>query len=142
MAIVIIDENKFENVKIAVTEKEQQIGLMNVPWPPPLLLFPYKQANIKKFWMKNVESPLDIIFCKANEVIYIGVGEPFNEESIGPNESCNLVLEAPYGFVDYNNISVGSKIRIKYNKEELQYILKNGSPKLEINDKNNKDQKW
>lgn len=139
MATIIIGDNIFENIKLAITPEEQTIGLMNVPYPPPLLLFPYKKAAIKKFWMKDTPSPLDIIFCNCNCVIYIGKGEPFNESLIGPNENCDLVLEAPHGFVDYHNISVGDKIKVRYNKFEIENILKNGSPKMENNAKKNKN---
>ena len=136
MATLIIDDNKFDGIKLAVTNEEQNLGLMNVEWPPPLLLFPYKKAGVRKFWMLNTPSPLDIIFCNANRVIYVGRGEPFNSEDlIGPNENCTLVLEAPNGFVDYHDIKVGSKVRVRYNPEELANILKNGSPK--VNAENN-----
>lgn len=139
MATIIIGDNIFENVSLAVTSEEQNRGLMGKPYPPPLLLFPYKKASIKKFWMKDTPSPLDIIFCNANCVIYIGKGEPFNENLIGPNEKSNLVLEAPHGFVDYYNISVGDKIRVRYNKVEIENVIKNGSPKLENNAEKDKN---
>jgi uncharacterized membrane protein (UPF0127 family) len=126
MAILFLENNKFEEVKVAATKEEQKRGLMFVK-SPHLLLFPYKEAKVKKFWMKNVPSYLDIIFCKQGKVIYICEGFPFNEELLGPDEKTDLVLEAPLGFVQYYNVKVGSKIKVKYNVEEIMNILKKGS---------------
>jgi uncharacterized protein len=129
MATIFVDEKKFDQIKLAISPEEQNKGLMGVEWPPPLLLFPYKTAAIRQFWMKNTPSPLDIIFCNSNHVIYIGEGEPFNSKKlIGPNENSTFVLEAPRGFADYHDIKVGSKIRVVYTSAELYDIVKNGSP--------------
>jgi len=136
MAFIIIDGIEFENVQLAVTDNEQNAGLMGVN-TPTLMAFPYKKAGIHKFWMKETPLALDIIFCKANEVIYIGKGEPYNHKTlIGPEYPVDLVLEAPRGFVDFHNINVGSRLRMRYSKSELVNIMKNGSPKLEnVHDK-------
>jgi uncharacterized protein len=117
------DNIKIKNVKTAITKQQQVLGLM---WEtePYLLFFPYKQASIKKFWMKNTPSSLDIIFCKANTVIYIAKGEPYNENFVGPDQDVDFVLEAPFGFAEENNIKIGSKIKPTYSQFEILQILK------------------
>ena len=127
MASVIIDEQEFENVSLAITKREQDQGLKGIG-QPTLMAFPYKQAGVRKFWMQETPKSLDIIFCRAGKVIYIGAGEPYNcDDKIGPNVACDLVLEAPKGFVDYHNISVGSSIRMRYKRAEIMKIIKSGS---------------
>jgi len=135
MARVFINDKFVGDIKIAADPQSQAKGLMGVDWPPHPLLFPYKTSGVRKFWMKNTASPLDIIFCRANEVIYIGEGEPFNaEDLVGPDDNCDLVLEFPKGFVAQANVGIGSKVRVKYSKDELLDIMKNGSPKFKESD--------
>ena len=122
-SLILHDSKKIDNIKFAITREEQYQGLMDIDWPPPLMVFPYKKAAIKKFWMKNTPSPLDIIFCYANRVIYIDNGIPFDETHVGPNKPCDLVIEAPLGFAQENGIKVGSKVRAKFERDELIKIL-------------------
>lgn len=122
-SIILHGIKEIGNVRFAITRDEQRKGLMNVDWPPPLMVFPYKKAAIRKFWMKDTPSPLDIIFCSANRVIYIDYGVPFDEARVGPNRPCDLVIEGPLGFAQENGIKVGSKIRAKFAQDELIKIL-------------------
>lgn len=82
---------------VAVTEQEQQYGLMNRSWPPPIMVFPYKRAEVRRFWMKNTISPLDIVFCRESCVVGIFNGNPCSTALIGPNEPSDLVVELPAG---------------------------------------------
>ncbi|HUU87010.1 MAG TPA: DUF192 domain-containing protein [Candidatus Glassbacteria bacterium] len=122
-SIIFHGTKEIGNIKFAITRDEQRKGLMNVDWPPPLMVFPYKKASIRKFWMKDTPSPLDIIFCHANKVIYIDYGVPFNETRVGPDRPCDLVIEGPLGFAEKNGIRVGSKVRAKFARDELIKIL-------------------
>ena len=124
MSYVKIGKTKIKNVKFAISNDEQARGLMGVDWEPPVMVFPYKKAEIKKFWMKNTKIPLDIIFCKDGKVIYIGVGRPFVEDKlIGPNYPSDLVIETPGGFCSYNKIEIGDPIKIKLGKKILRRII-------------------
>ncbi len=106
--------------KVALTEKEQQQGLMHVAWPPPNLIFPFKKPKIVKFWMKGTPSPLDIVFAKDNKIIAIYQGEPFNTTLIGPEDKLtDLVAEFPSGTVDRLKISIGQSIQPIYSRETL-----------------------
>ena len=95
---IFIGKHKFTTL-VAITEKEQCDGLMNQPWPPPVMTFPYKIAEIRKFWMKATISPLDIIFCRDDKIIKICRGEPMSTQLVGPNEPSDMVVEIPYGTV-------------------------------------------
>lgn len=95
---------------VAITEDEHRIGLMYQKWPPPIMVFPYKRASIRRFWMKNTQTPLDIIFCRANHVIGIFKGEPLSTTLVGPNEPSDLVIELPAGTAASLGLSVGDYV--------------------------------
>ena len=114
---------KIGNIKlhtlIAYTEEEQARGLMWKKWPPPVMSFIYDTPGIKKFWMKNTISPLDIVFCKDNKVIAIKSGEPNSLDLIGPNKKSDLVVELPKGTVKKLGIKVGQAVTLTYSLETL-----------------------
>lgn len=99
---------------IALTKEEQAYGLMYKLWPPPVMSFPYEDARIRKFWMKNTSSPLDIVFCKSNQVISIVEGTPFSLDFIGPDKSSDLVVELPLGFAQRMKITAGTEVHLQY----------------------------
>jgi len=107
-----IGESEFDAI-FAISEQEQSRGLMGVPWPPPAMAFPYNSAGIRKFWMHNTISPLDIIFCCAGKVIAVMAGEPLSTRNIGPDEPCDLVVELPKGTASACGISRGSPVQIE-----------------------------
>ncbi len=124
MGALILNAITFNNVKFAITQKEQEYGLMGEAYPPPIMVFPFKIAKIRKFWMKNTLAPLDIIFCNARKVIHIARGIPLDSDNlIGPNKACDLVIETPAGFCYDNSISLGSFAKIKYDKRILTKLL-------------------
>src|SRR5689334_20160573 len=120
---VIIDGIEFEAIA-AITDDEQIVGLMYRQWPPPVMFFPYKKADIRKFWMKNTISPLDIIFCLGHKIIDIKSGSPHSTTMIGPNEPVDLVIEFPKGTAEKYGFSKGSIVSVKYSAETAaKYLL-------------------
>lgn len=103
-----IGENVFETL-VASHPSEQERGLMGVPFPPPVMSFPYKNATVAKFWMKNTPSPLDIVFVSNGFVTQLHQGEPFSLEPIGHNLLSDLVIELPLGTVKSCGIELGQK---------------------------------
>lgn len=121
--IIIIGNNKFQTL-VAVTSKEHEIGLMFKPWPPPIMSFPYDTASVKKFWMKNTPSPLDIIFCRCGFIIDIQEGKPYDRTLIGPNSPVDLVIEVPYGMAQNYGMRIGDSVQIKYSMDTLVKKIK------------------
>ena len=97
---------------LAVSEHEQQRGLMFVEQPVPYMAFLYNEPRVNKFWMQNTPSPLDIVFCYKNKVAEICYGKPHSTEIIGSNAFSDLVLELPHGDAERLGIKVGSDIRL------------------------------
>ena len=125
---VIIGSAEFD-VIVAATEQEQSKGLMGVPWPPPPMAFPYDTAGIRKFWMHNTISPLDIVFCCAGHVIAIMHGEPLSTRNIGPDEPCDLVVELPRGTAGACGIAVGSPVKLAKSIVAVAKSIEQGSLK-------------
>lgn len=113
----------FEGVLAAISPEEQAYGLMYKSWPPPIMVFPYKKSERRNFWMKNTISPLDIIFCKENEIIEIANGKPLSMANISSKKPTDLVIEMPHGTVEKYNIKIGDKIRLKYSIETLSKMF-------------------
>lgn len=105
--------------RVAITEDEQRQGLMFQKWPPPIMVFPYRTAGYRRFWMKNTISPLDIVFCKANQVIGIFKGEPLSTKLVGPDEPADLVVELPAGTADQLGLQVGDYVGYSPTKETI-----------------------
>jgi len=122
MAGIIISGNHYDNVRFAITEEEQIKGLM-YRLRPVMMVFAYKKASNRNFWMKDTPSPLDIIFCNNRKVVHIAKGIPFSEDLIASNFPCDLVVETYSGFCRKNNIRNGSDIKIKYDKIILQKLM-------------------
>jgi uncharacterized membrane protein (UPF0127 family) len=122
---VYIGDHEFETL-VAVTMDEHIQGLMNKQWPPPVMAFPYKNADYRKFWMKNTPSPLDIVFARAGKIVGIFKGEPLTTRSVGPEGLSDLVVEFPYGTVEKLQIRVGDDIRVCYSVNTAVKIMKNG----------------
>lgn len=119
---IIIGNNIFDTL-VAVTEDEHARGLMYKKWPPPVMIFPYKTADVRRFWMRNTISPLDIIFCKENKIVDIKYGEPLSTKLIGPIEPVDLVIELPYGTAKNAGIKIGDDVSIVYSTQTLNRIL-------------------
>jgi uncharacterized protein len=118
MSKIVIGENKFTTL-IAITEKEHMQGLMYQPFPPPIMSFPYKVAKPRKFWMLNTVSPLDIIFCRAGEVIGIYDGVPHSRELVGSDEPTDLVIELPKGYAEKFSVNTKTKVKLIYSIDSL-----------------------
>lgn len=108
---VYIGDNIFPTY-LAISGQEQQRGLMNIKWPPPIMSFVYTSPQINKFWMKNTPSPLDIIFCCGGKILEICKGEPFSTSVIGSNKCSDLVIELPFGTTISTGIKLGHKVGI------------------------------
>lgn len=115
---IILGNHEFTTL-IALTEEEQNRGLMGVVWPPPVMCFPKEKPVISKYWMKNTPSPLDIVFCHAGKVIKIEAGVPFSEKRVGPDRPVDLVVELPWGTSERHSIASGTAVRLVYGMEAL-----------------------
>lgn len=115
---VIIGKHKLGTL-VALTEEEQERGLKGASWPPPIMSFPFVSATIRKFWMHETTTPLDIIFCKAGKIVSIHRGEPLSLKFMGPNSPTDLVIESPAGTVAERNVQIGQDVQLRYSVKTL-----------------------
>lgn len=111
---------------VAVTEAEQCLGLMHQKWPPPIMVFPYRRAAHRRFWMKNTATPLDIIFCRASCVVGVFNGEPFSTKLVGPDEPADLVIELPAGTAASLGLTIGDYVGFSPTKMTMERQEKYG----------------
>jgi hypothetical protein len=118
-AVVSIDGQTINIIKVAKTPAEQSQGLSN---HAPLMenegmLFEFKDKQIRQFWMKDMLFPLDIIWINDSRIINISKNLPPE----GPNPTkiyssmtpadtvleINAGLSDKYGFKADDQISIG-----------------------------------
>lgn len=78
------------------------------------MLFEFKDFDIRNFWMKNMQFPLDILFISDNEILEITSLQPpttNNIPSYTSKNKVNKVLEINAGLSKKLNIKVGDKIK-------------------------------
>ncbi|MCX6796303.1 MAG: DUF192 domain-containing protein, partial [Candidatus Falkowbacteria bacterium] len=82
------------------------------------MLFIFPDYQVRSFWMKDMNFPLDIIWIKDDKIVKISANlapegnQPKNIYS--SDEPVNYVLEVNAGFCGKNKIKIG---------EQIQYFL-------------------
>ena len=92
----------------AKTAKSRTKGLMHVKDLPEYsgMLFIWDEYKKHKIWMKNTLIPLDIIFAKDNNIIFIKENaQPHDLTVIDPPVPVNYVLEVNAGVVKNHDIN-------------------------------------
>ncbi len=103
------------SVELADTPAEHGIGLMHRNYLPidHGMLFDYQSPQRIKFWMRNTFISLDMIFIRDDGTIaFIAENTvPHSEQTIGPREPVQAVLEFPGGTVARLAIKPGDVVR-------------------------------
>ena len=115
--LITIDGTKVKT-EIADTQEKMTKGLSG---RPELLdgygmLFVYQTPQVVTFWMPDMYFPIDMIFLKNNQVVYIETDVPNPPldtpkqelKRYTPPEPVDMVLEVPSGFSQKHQIQVGS----------------------------------
>jgi uncharacterized membrane protein (UPF0127 family) len=102
-------------VELALTPAKRELGLMyrNHMDEDAGMLFVFPSAGRLRFWMKNTEIPLDMIFADSTGRI-VGIvanAEPYSEQSVGPDADAQYVLEVNGGFCARHGVQVGDRMR-------------------------------
>ena len=102
-------------LELAMSADEQKKGLSGRDILPPDtgMLFIFDKPASYRFWMKDMNFPIDIIWISENhKVIYIAksLDPKTYPHSFGPSSDSKYVLEAVSGFSDKNNLREGDVI--------------------------------
>ncbi len=105
-------------LELARTPEEQAQGLMFRESLPERsgMLFPFADASVHKFWMKNTMIPLDMIWLDgAGRVLFISANTPPCKAdpcpSYGPDTAAASVLEIAGGKAEREKVTVGATLR-------------------------------
>jgi len=101
-------------VELAVTEAEQQQGLMNRPAMADDhgMIFPFLYPKIASFWMKDTPMPLDLLFIRPDGTIAaILEGKPRDLHPISAGEAVSAVLELKQGRSKALGIAPGDRVQ-------------------------------
>lgn len=112
-----INDNNFK-VKLAVSEKEQEMGMMKKRFDDTFngMLFLQGKGH-HCFWMKNCIIPLDIIFINNNIIKKVHHNCPPCESDICDEHYCgegDLVLELMGGTCNKLSIKEGDKLDLEF----------------------------
>ncbi|RXJ45546.1 DUF192 domain-containing protein [Gelidibacter gilvus] len=111
---------KILDIEIADDEYKTQTGLMYRDEMGQLqgMLFVFPDEDLRSFYMKNTNIPLDIIYINADKSIvsFQKNAQPNNESSLPSNVPAKYVLEINAGLADQWQLAVGDKI--EYRKVE------------------------
>ncbi|HXW85683.1 MAG TPA: DUF192 domain-containing protein [Candidatus Binataceae bacterium] len=102
-------------VEIANTEPERQTGLMyrNHLDENAGMLFVFARPADERFWMKNTEIPLDMIFADENGKV-LGVvsnARPYDESPVGVHGESQYVLEVNGGWAARHHVEHGDRLK-------------------------------
>lgn len=108
-------------VEVARTEAEVQKGLLGRESldADKGMLFIFNKPDYYRFWMPDMNFPIDIIWITQDEIVGIhqnvsSVFDPKNPKFYLPPRPVSMVLEVNAGFAQKNNFRVGDEI-IFYN---------------------------
>lgn len=118
LVIQTTNGDKKYNIELAISETEQEYGLMYRKELPENsgMLFIANPPLVMKMWMKNTLIPLDMLFIdKSGKIIYIAEStKPNSLDIISAGEiKSKAVLEISGGQAEKQNIKIGDKIIYK-----------------------------
>jgi len=116
----IVIKNITLNAEFAITEDQQQYGLMNRTELPENfgMLFVFDQEDYRSFWMKNTFVDLSIAYISANKKILEIIDMDASKSSLDANPKtypssakAKYALEVKQGWFKKNKIKVGDSIK-------------------------------
>ncbi len=109
-------------LEVAKTPQQQAIGLMHRQSLPKDrgMLFIFEPPQPVRFWMKNVNFPLDMIFIKEGRIKSIRSQVPLCSAdpcpTYGPAMEVDSVIELPGGQAQSLGISQGDRLSVEWLK--------------------------
>lgn len=116
----LLSKIAFQNVELSVeiarTPEELELGLGNRDslCPKCGMLFVFDDDNRRAFWMKGMKFPIDIIWMRAGEVVFVEQNVDFSDQNkiYYPTEKADSVLEVNAGTCETYDIRKGNEGRV------------------------------
>ena len=87
------------------------------------MAFVYPTPQINKFWMKDVQDDLDILFCYKGKVIEIVNAEAMSTRLVGKDHYSDLVIEFPVHVSNKFRFKVGDDVKMSLSKHAVGKLL-------------------
>ena len=107
------------SVEIERTRTDRERGLSGRAElaPDQGMLFVFPEAGSQTFWMKDMRFPIDIIWLRRNEIVFIApdVPPPAPGEAPAtrtPTREADAVLEVPAGFAAAHGLKPGMSVEM------------------------------
>lgn len=119
---IVIKNDKYK-LQLAITNEQQQQGLMNVSSLPKdqWMLFVFPKSDYYSFWMKNTLIPLDMIWIDENyKIVDIQSALPCKQVDCphyNPFYKAKYVLEINWWLSNKNNYKVGDSVKLVINNK-------------------------
>jgi hypothetical protein len=102
------------DIQVAKDEFDRELGLMFRKGMEENqgMLFIFPDVQVRSFWMRNTEIPLDMLFISESSVI-INIAKnttPYSDASYASTGPAKYVLEVNGGFADRHDITPGMKV--------------------------------
>ncbi|MBS1254906.1 MAG: hypothetical protein MAG581_00703 [Deltaproteobacteria bacterium] len=120
-AIVTTSAGKEIPVEVADTIKKRSLGLgkrsvLKKGWG---MLFVFEKRKMQRFWMKDMQFPLDIIWLDNHRIVQINNNvQPVNSgavpELITSSVPVNFVLEIAAGHAEELKLKTGQRLKYKF----------------------------
>ena len=120
-AIVTTSEGERIHVEVADTQRKRSLGLSNRPslkkgWG---MLFVFDKRKTHRFWMKDMQFPLDIIWLDNRRIVHIinnaqPVISEFEPEVMTSPFPVNFVLEIASGMAIKLRLKTGQRMEFKF----------------------------
>lgn len=117
---ILIGETEFR-ATYACTPEEQSKGLGYIPqdtWlqNADVMVFRFREADLKYFWMQGMEFPIDILWVRYGRVVKVqsNIPPPHNDSEPAQMNSAphsvDTVIELPAGYITKYQITEGMKV--------------------------------
>lgn len=122
---VVIDGRVMIAVEVAQTAQEQAKGLsgQTALQKGRGMLFPFKTAKSRVFWMNGMVIPIDILWIREGKIVAIDANAAPPRPAEAParfRHVADLVLEVPAGFAQEMRIGVGQSVGIRYESSGIE----------------------
>ena len=120
-ATVITSRGEVIQVEVADTQKKRSLGLgkrsyLKKGWG---MLFVFEKRKSHRFWMKDMQFPLDIIWLDNSKIVHIirnahPVNSKFEPESMTSPVPVKFVLEIAAGQAEKLQLKTGQRMQFKF----------------------------
>ena len=112
----IIINNSIFNTEVAIFNQARGFGLRSEIKEDQGMLFLFFGEDIRYFWMKDMQFPLDFVWIKGDRVVNVTENVPvyINGEFTKINSMADKVLELKAGSILKYGIKIGDEVVIKY----------------------------